>query len=61
MERITGREAVAKLANAILGKGERTTGEEAVLELLFKMSEGDDAGRRSMRVCRRQRRVARSA
>jgi hypothetical protein len=46
MERITDREAVARLARAILGKGERTSGEQAVLELLFAMSEQDEAGKR---------------
>lgn len=46
MERINDREAVAKLARAILGKGERTTNQEAVMELLFAMSEKDEVAKR---------------
>jgi hypothetical protein len=61
MERINDREAVAKLARAVLGKGERTTNEEAVLELLFVMSREDEAGERAKRGHRPVKKIARSA
>ena len=49
MERINDREAVARLARAILGKGERTSSEDAVVELLFAMSEKDEVAKRLQR------------
>ncbi|MCC6738894.1 MAG: hypothetical protein IT452_07590 [Planctomycetia bacterium] len=49
MERINDREAVARLARAILGKGERTTNEDAVVELLFRMSERDEVAKKLQR------------
>ncbi|NUN47355.1 MAG: hypothetical protein HUU15_00825 [Candidatus Brocadiae bacterium] len=61
MERINDREAVAKLARAVLGKGERTTNEEAVLELLFVMSREDEAAGRAKRAARPGKKIARSA
>ncbi len=62
MERINDREAVAKLARAILGKGERTTNEDAVVELLFAMSERDEVAKKLQRgTARRVTRTAKSA
>ncbi|MCE9581200.1 MAG: hypothetical protein K8T20_01655 [Planctomycetes bacterium] len=62
MERITDRQAVAKLARAILGQGERTTAEDAVLELLFAMSEKDEAANKIQRGgAKREIRVAKTA
>lgn len=63
MQRIDDREAVVRLARVILGQGERTAQEGSVLELLFKMCDRDDQGKRSQRthVRRAVKSIARTA